>query len=423
MFHRRAFLGAGSGLLGAAALGGLPRALAAHAGGDAPGRKFIFVVNYGGWDPTRVFNPAFQNASVDMERDAEPVTLGGLTFVDHQDRPSVRGFFEDHHERSLFVNGILVPSVAHENCLHLIMTGTTSSVASDWPALVAAHGPGDADFPLPGVVVSGPSFPGGLGGVVTRTGSSSQLEGLLSGEIITQSDVQTGRPDARAEAIMDDYMRRRAAAAADYALDGRARTLKAAYDNSLSRARSLKDLLHVVDFSSGTSLGEQIRLATDLLSRGVTRVATIASSYAWDSHVDNDATQSTNFEGLFSDLRDLMAQLHASPGQWSQSLADETVVVVISEMGRTPALNPSDGKDHWPYTSALVVGPGVTGSRTIGATDEFYYGERIDPATGELDDDGRDLSSDMFGATLLALAGIDPTPHLPGVTPIEGALV
>ena len=38
------------------------------------------------------------------------------------------------------------------------------------------------------------------------------------------------------------------------------------------------------------------------------------------------------------------------------------------------------------------------------------------------DEAGRDLSSDAFGATLLTLAGIDSEEHLPGVTPITGAL-
>ena len=65
-------------LLRAAALVGLapiPRALAASPGK----RKFVFVVAQGGWDTTRVFAPEFDNASVDMEADAETATVGGIS--------------------------------------------------------------------------------------------------------------------------------------------------------------------------------------------------------------------------------------------------------------------------------------------------------------------------------------------------------
>ena len=416
MFSRRTFLGTTAGLLGASTLP-LKAALAAGPAGNK--RKFVFVVNYGGWDPTRVFASEFDNPSVDMERSADIGAVGNLTFVDHPNRPSVRQFFEEHYQRTLMVNGVLVPSVAHENCLHIIMTGSTSSVSADWPAILA--GAGAASYALPGVVVGGPSFPGALGSVVTRTGGSSQLEGLLSGDILDYSDIRTASPDARAEAIMDSYLARRAAAAAD-AAQGKQASLRGVYTSSLERAASLKELLHVVDFSSGTSLSEQIRLAVDLLSLGISRVATVSSEYGWDTHVDNDNLQSSNFEGLFSSLRDLMARLQATPGESAPTLADETVVVVLSEMGRTPQLNATDGKDHWPYTSALLVGPGITGNRVVGGLDEYYYGERIDPETGELDSDGRDLSADTLGSTLLNLADIDHQDYLPGVSSIPGLL-
>ena len=45
--------------------------------------------------------------------------------------------------------------------------------------------------------------------------------------------------------------------------------------------------------------------------------------------------------------------LDASPGVYAPTLAEETVVVVLSEMGRTPGINGTDGKDHWPWTSAM----------------------------------------------------------------------
>jgi hypothetical protein len=37
----------------------------------------------------------------------------------------------------------------------------------------------------------------------------------------------------------------------------------------------------------------------------------------------------------------------------------ETLMLVLSEMGRTPSSLPTLGKDHWPVTSAMLLGAGV----------------------------------------------------------------
>jgi uncharacterized protein (DUF1501 family) len=144
------------------------------------------------------------------------------------------------------------------------------------------------------------------------------------------------------------------------------------------------------------------------------------SGQGWDTRVQNDLYQSMNWEGLFSGLLELQRRLAAVPGDNGGTLADETVVVVLSEMGRTPQLNANDGKDHWPYTSMLMTGPAIGGNRVIGGYDALYYGLNIDPATAELDDDGVALSSSAVGASLLTLCGIDPAEYLSGTSAIPG---
>lgn len=423
MTDRRSFV---RSALGASALGAvgsmllpLRRALAAEVGGNQ--LKFVFVVNYGGWDPTRVLAPEFDNPNVDMERDAEVGRVGDLLFTDHAARPSVRSFFERHAARSLILKGMLSPSIAHENCLKWMMCGTTNETASDWPAILAAA---QADtFALPHMVVAGPSFPGALAGVVTRTGTSGQLAGLMSGDILALSDLSTAPPSRTAEAVMDSYLRRRAAALGQSAATAREAAYAAAFEGSLGQAGDLKDLLHVMDWSSASSLGAQVRLAVDALSQRVSRCATISySGSGWDTHVNNDTGQSTNWEGLFAGLVTLMDRLAASPGDGGGSLADETIVVVVSEMGRTPRLNANQGKDHWPYTSMLMTGPLITGGRVVGGYDDLYYGLPLDPESGEPDEGGAQLTTAAMGATLLQMCDIDPADYLAGTNPMPGIL-
>lgn len=155
IFSRRSLL-ASSAL--ASAIGFTPRMARAAAASDL---KFVFVFAPGGWDPTRVFAAEFDNDSVDLDVGAERGTVGNIDFVDHADRPSVRAFFEAHHARTVVFNGLMVRSIAHEICTMIAMTGTTSGLTPDWPAILASQ---DRDrFTLPHLVLGGPSFPGTLG--------------------------------------------------------------------------------------------------------------------------------------------------------------------------------------------------------------------------------------------------------------------
>jgi hypothetical protein len=383
--------------------------------------NYVFVFNGGGWDPTRVFANCFDQRSVDMELDSGVSSIGELSWVDHIDRPSVTTFFQRYHQSSVIFNGLLVPSVAHGNCQRLMMTGTSNDGASDWAAIIA--GQSSMDLALPQMVLSGPSFPGQHGTAVTRAGTGGQLDALLSGDVLNWSDQLTDRPPARAEDRMDSYLVRRAAAAVESANMPRAKELYAAYEASLVRGVELKDLQDVINWSAGGSLTAQGNLAGQLLTMGISRTVMMNhGGSGWDSHTNNDQTQSQSWESLFGGLLDMADRFASLPGRNGGNLLEETVIVVMSEMGRTPALNNNEGKDHWPYTSALVMGPGFTGGRVIGATDEFYYGERIDYDSGELHRNGQDLTVGNLGATLLAAADVDSYDYLPGMAPIAGVL-
>src|SRR5262249_6269902 len=53
-----------------------------------------------------------------------------------------------------------------------------------------------------------------------------------------------------------------------------------------------------------------------------------------------------------------------------RGLLDETLVVVMSEMGRTPKINGNAGRDHWTYCySGTFAGAGVRGGTVFGASD------------------------------------------------------
>jgi hypothetical protein len=386
-------------------------------------RKLLFVFAPGGWDVTRVLAPVFQTRGVAMERDAERASAGGIDYVSHPLRPSVDSFFSRYHDRSLVLNGVLVRSIAHEICTMIAMTGTSSGRAPDWGAIVA-----DTDrlgYTLPHLVLSGPSFPGDKGVAVARTGLSGQLEALVSGEVEDWSATPVASPDRVAESVVDRYLQRRAAAAA-MGQDGVRGRLTTSFRDSADKLRALKDLRYGMRFSGTTLMQDQSRVAVDALAKGVSRCVTLSfagnEGQGWDTHADNDAQQTVLWEGLFSGLVELMALLETTPGTSADTLAEETMVVVLSEMARTPNLNPTNGKDHWPHTSALLIGPGITGDRVVGGFDDAFFGRAIDPGSAEVDDRGETLSAESVGATILEWCDVDPGPYVSGVSALSGVL-
>ncbi len=86
---------------------------------------------------------------------------------------------------------------------------------------------------------------------------------------------------------------------------------------------------------------------------------------AWDTHTKNFSILKDNkLPGLDQTYSALMEDLDG------RGLLDETLVVVMSEMGRTPRVNANGGRDHWTYCySVLFAGAGIRGGSVYGASD------------------------------------------------------
>jgi len=423
MFTRRQLLRSlGRGALAAGVCALVPGAVGqlvgrARAAGPAPRRRFLFVVNRGGWDPLTAIAPKFGAAQITMPVGTEPATIGGIPIADHAMRPSVRAFFEAWAPRTLVVHGLSVRSVAHEVCEVTMMTGQATGGAPDMATRLATLGEDDA---LPHLVVGGPTYPGKLAALVARAGASGQLQELVTGDLLARSDVPVSGPSRPAGRVIDDFVRRRT----DAFVAAHPTPRRQALASALARATRLEDLQWDMSFSADGTFGGQLDVAVQALSRGIAQCVTVSPPVSWDTHTDSDNQQSQLWEALFAGLNRAMGRLAAapSPAGGDVKLLDDVVVVVLSEMARTPQLNADQGRDHWPWTSALVIGAGITGARVVGGYDAGYSGRGVDPATGELDDARPAPSPAALAATLLQLAGLDPGVMGPGVTPLSGVL-
>jgi hypothetical protein len=93
-------------------------------------------------------------------------------------------------------------------------------------------------------------------------------------------------------------------------------------------------------------------------------------------------------------------------------IRDQLVVIVQSEMGRTPNYNKGNGKDHWSIGSIMFLGRGIQGNRVIGATDEGQFHVPINPQTLACDrDNGIRVRPEHIHAALRHFAGIAEHPY------------
>lgn len=427
MISRRHLLASSLPLAGLA-LPGLARR--GRAAAPASERRFLFVVARGGWDTTYVFTPAFDSAYVDTEAEATVASVGDLRFVDAAARPSVSDYFSRFGDRSVILNGMEVRSVTHERCERILLTGSTGSSADDWPGLIAGNA--RTDLLLPHLVIYGSAYSQAYTESVVRVGNNGQLPDLLSGEALLRSGVSLDRFTTDLDALAEAHVRARANAYAAAAGAGAARRFGDGYGRMLDTLSEVYGLTGTVsldptDAGCTRDLAADGKAVLDCFELGLSRCGMVQydgwCGEGWDTHADN-AKQGEHFELLFGYLADILADLDTRTSISGAPLADEVVVVVLSEMGRHPQLNAGAGKDHWTFTSAMLVGSGLRGGQVIGAMDDGLQGLPIDLASGAQDDDGVRLVPGHLGATLLALADLDPGDFLPaGEQPIAAALV
>jgi Protein of unknown function (DUF1501) len=148
-------------------------------------------------------------------------------------------------------------------------------------------------------------------------------------------------------------------------------------------------------------LGQSLLLARRLVEGGVNFVAVFdgqrnGQDANWDSH-----------ENLFSRHRQLIPPSDQALSALledldSRGLLDSTLVVALSEFGRTPQINKSGGRDHWPDCySVLFAGGGITGGAVYGSSDRVGAYPATDP-----------VSPADLTATVYWRFGLDPTAEI-----------
>ena len=127
------------------------------------------------------------------------------------------------------------------------------------------------------------------------------------------------------------------------------------------------------EFMTLSGLGSLGR-ARELIESGTRRIRvdmynTIFHQPTWDSHglrpfstfQDYAETVAPAFDLAFTRLLENLRQ---------RGLFDSTLVIALSEFGRSPKINPMGGRDHWPRCQTVILaGGGTEGGQIIGSSD------------------------------------------------------
>jgi len=149
--------------------------------------------------------------------------------------------------------------------------------------------------------------------------------------------------------------------------------------------------------------GQRMLLARRLVGAGVRLVSLTYGG--WDMHNNIKASMADQAPAFDQGFATLIRDLDRN------GLLDSTMVMVSSEFGRTPKINGTAGRDHWPKVFSIVLAGG-------GIKKGFVYG-KSDPTASEPDDDA--LSVEDIAMTVYNQMGIDGVKRLiaPGNRPID----
>ena len=112
-----------------------------------------------------------------------------------------------------------------------------------------------------------------------------------------------------------------------------------------------------------SSIGQSALLARRLVEAGCRFIGIDHGS--WDTHFDNFTShQKTLVPPTDRALSALLSDLD------ERGILDETLVVMMGEMGRTPRINKDAGRDHWSQCQTVILaGGGIKRGAVIGASD------------------------------------------------------
>lgn len=255
------------------------------------------------------------------------------------------------------VRGVNTSEDDHGKGTYLMLTGRRQTPAADYPQIgaVAAKALAPESSSLPGHIVITPGGGGGRGNDAAYLGPRYASIALGGGNP-PQNTTRPGNLSEAGDAGRNDFRRR----VNERFLNRRRTAVTDAYVYSYEQALQLMRQREIFDVAKEPEkdherygkydFGRHCLLARRLLEKGITFVQVTHSNY--DTHNENfnfHLEQLGEFDRSFAAFVQDIAE---------RGMLDSTLIVVLSEFGRTPNINIYYGRDHWSRAWSVALAGG-----------------------------------------------------------------
>ncbi|MEW4565004.1 DUF1501 domain-containing protein [Bremerella sp. JC770] len=407
---RRRFLQTTAGLLGAASCSWLPQ-LASAAGSD-PNRKRSCILLWmaGGPAQTDTFDMKPGHANGGEFKETE-TNVPGLRFSEH-----LSGLAQQADKLAI-MRGMSTREGDHLRGTYLMHTGQRPGGPLNYPSIGASLSKAlkANQSALPNYVAVNPSgllngsalSPGFLGpryaaatvGVRgTPPGENSEAMADLGVDFLSlPPGVNETRQDARLalwKQQQNQFLARHPSGAAEAQATIFQSAVKMMHPDAASAFDLSQESTKVRESYGRGTFGQGCLIARRLVERDVpfVEVTLGGNGLGWDTHQANFPAVERLSKELDQGWSTLMRELE------ERDLLESTTICWMGEFGRTPTINGTAGRDHFPDAwSCVLAGGGIAGGQAYGQTDE----------AGQEVTEGKTEVQDLL-ATLCRAVGVDP---------------
>ncbi|MGB1017031.1 MAG: DUF1501 domain-containing protein [Nannocystaceae bacterium] len=369
------------------------------------GTFFVLVHAGGGWDPTSLCDPKGRNSEDEVDPmnqsyfAADIEEAGNIRYapLGTDDQPNaMRDFFTKHYERLLVINGINMRTNGHDGGTRHIASGR---LAEGFPAFGALHSASRGrDLPMSYLSFGGYDETMGLV-ARTRSGNTNALARIAYPDRYnTDNELDTFHSSAANSLIKAAEEERYNKLRETERLPRTQHALDLLWSGKAG-SEELKKLQQYLPELSNDGFQRQAQVALAAYKAGIATSVNMSIG-GYDTHGNHDAAHIPRLINLLNGV-DFIFEEAQRQGVWQN-----VVVFVGSDFGRTPGYNEGNGKDHWPISSAMLMGAGIQGNRVIGASDERHSARTVNPSNLQVDDGGIFVEPHHIHQDLRKLAGI-----------------
>ncbi len=412
-----------------------PVRLALAQQGPYQGPFVLTIEANGAWDPTSFCDPKGRGFGPDGNINTyDPDNIGRAGNIRYAPPPdsflpggpnyidgffSNKQFFDAHYQRLTVINGIDYGTGSHSIGRTASWTGTRTRIYPSIGALAAAELAPESPLPF----------------ICNSTGPSSQTVGVAPRALIKGNNLRAikeiaypDRIDVRdPQAYLPDDVAQRVSDAA-----------RARRQRQLDRQRLLRIRQALTEFdgirnldsttiaafvenldntSPANAYGQRFGAARNLFLQAQIAFAAFEAGAGaaaqlrlggFDTHGNHDRSHYPLLMNFLAGIDNIISDATA------RGLAENLIIIIGSDFGRTNRYNGNGGKDHWPHGSVMVwAGPNFfNGNRVVGATDDNQVSKELDLNTLQPDPQGVRLTPEYVHQAIRDLLGIAQRPQV-----------